>query len=155
MFKRQIWLENWNKIALGWWGNQPSFLIDKINAVRAPKSNLQKVIQSFLWFNSCRDSLVYVIYIMLFYESLIFVLSASSVSTKYDCQLSIIPPNLLWTIMWFWGGRVQMTINRIDIVMVIWLERHPHKMCYCSHFPLSYFNVAWSFGRSNNFTRLL
>lgn len=83
MFKGQIWLESWNKIASGWWGNQPSFLIDITNAVRASQSNLQKVIQNFLCFNSCRDTLSCIIYIMLFYESLIFVLSASRISNNW------------------------------------------------------------------------
>lgn len=52
------------------------------NAVRTCKSNTQEVVQSFLPFDSCRDSFFCVIYITLFYESLIFVLSASRVSNS-------------------------------------------------------------------------
>lgn len=61
---------------------QSTVLIHLTNAVRTHKSNPQEVVQSFLPFNSWRDSLSCVIYIILFFESLIFVLSALRVSKK-------------------------------------------------------------------------
>lgn len=61
---------------------QSTILIHLTNVIRTYKPNSQEVVQSFLPFNSCRDSLSCVIYIMLFYECLIFVLSALRVTNS-------------------------------------------------------------------------
>jgi len=54
-----------------------------------------------------------------------------------------------------------MTVNGIDIVMVICLERHPHKLCYCTflflismwlgHLVTSTTSLGWSKFSWHNF----